>query len=207
VNIECLTLGSMQVNCYVLCENGEAVVIDPGSECDKVMSYIEKSGCNLSKILLTHGHFDHIGAVKELAEKSGAEVYVHSGDAPMLEDNTKNLSYLTGEEIETFSADKFLDDVEKLTVGNSEIKVYYTPGHSKGSVSFLCGDNLFCGDLLFKGSIGRFDHGSLRIELTSLKFLMDNFSDDIKVFPGHGESTTIGEERRNNPYILNHVLD
>ena len=207
MNIECLTLGSLEVNCYILCENGEAVVIDPGSESEKVLSYIEKSGCTLTKILLTHGHFDHIGAVCDIAEKSGAKVYVHSGDAPMLEDNSKNLSYMTGEEIKTCCADEFLDEVDMLKVGDLEIKVYYTPGHSKGGVSFLCQNNLFCGDLLFKGSIGRFDHGSLRIELASLKFLMDNFDDSVKVFPGHGPQTTIGEERRNNPYIVNHVLD
>ena len=206
MKIKTLVLGSMEVNCYVLCDNGEAVVIDPGAEADKVMEEVEKSGCTLTKILLTHGHFDHIGAVADLKEMSGAEVYVHSGDKEMLSDNTKNLSYMA-EGVKPSREDVLLDDIKVIPVGCEEIKVFYTPGHSKGSVSFLWEDNLFSGDLLFKNSIGRFDHGSLRVELSSLKYLMDNFADGIKVYPGHGEATTIGEERENNPYIINHVLE
>ena len=205
MNIQTLVLGSMEVNCYLLSDSGEAVVIDPGDEVEKVLEAVEKSGCKLTKILLTHGHFDHIGAVSDLKEKSGATIYVHSGDEQMLYDNTKNLSYMA-EGIKPCKADETLDDINTIPVGSSEIKVYYTPGHSKGGVSFLWGDNLFCGDLLFKNSIGRFDHGSLRVELSSLKYLMENFDDRIKVYPGHGEETTIGEERQNNPYIINHVL-
>lgn len=205
MNIQTLVLGSMEVNCYLLTDSGEAVVIDPGDEVEKVLDAVEKSGCKLTKILLTHGHFDHIGAVSDLKEKSGATVYVHSGDEQMLYDNTKNLSYMA-EGIKPSKADETLDDIKTIPVGSSEIKVYYTPGHSRGGVSFLWGDNLFCGDLLFKNSIGRFDHGSLRVELSSLKYLMETFDDSIKVYPGHGEATTIGEERQNNPYIINHVL-
>lgn len=205
MNIQTLVLGSMEVNCYLLTDSDEAVVIDPGDEVEKVLDAVEKSGCKLTKILLTHGHFDHIGAVSDLKEKSGATVYVHSGDEQMLYDNTKNLSYMA-EGIKPSKADETLDDIKTIPVGSSEIKVYYTPGHSRGGVSFLWGDNLFCGDLLFKNSIGRFDHGSLRVELSSLKYLMETFDDSIKVYPGHGEATTIGEERQNNPYIINHVL-
>lgn len=205
MNIEKLVLGSLEVNCYLLTHNGEAIVIDPGAEAEKIIDAIEEKGCTLTKILLTHGHFDHIGAVADLKEKTGAKVYIHSGDREMLSDNTKNLSFMA-EGIKLTTADEVLDDITSIPLADTEVKVHFTPGHSKGGVSFLWGDNLFAGDLLFKNSIGRFDHGSLRVELMSLKYLMETFEDSVKVYPGHGPSTTIGEERENNPYIINHVL-
>lgn len=205
MNIEKLVLGSLEVNCYLLTHNGEAIVIDPGAEAEKIINAIEEKGCTLTKILLTHGHFDHIGAVADLKEKTGAKVYIHSGDGEMLSDNTKNLSFMA-EGIKLTTADELLDDITSIPLADTEVKVHFTPGHSRGGVSFLWGDNLFAGDLLFKNSIGRFDHGSLRVELMSLKYLMETFEDSVKVYPGHGPSTTIGEERENNPYIINHVL-
>ena len=192
----------MGVNCYVLSDNGEAAVIDPGAECEKITDYLNEKGYTLKKILLTHGHFDHIGALCDLAEKTGAKVYVHSGDSKMLTDNGANLSFLTGERIKPYEADEILDDVKEVPLGNTVIKVFHTPGHSSGSVSYLFGDNLFCGDLLFRGSIGRYDFGNLVEELRSIRFLMDNFDDNTKVFPGHGEATTIGFENKNNPYSI-----
>ena len=205
MNIEKLVLGSLEVNCYLLTHNGEAIVIDPGAEAEKIINAIEEKGCTLTKILLTHGHFDHIGAVADLKEKTGAKVYIHSGDREMLSDNTKNLSFMA-EGVKLTTADELLDDITSIPLADTEVKVHFTPGHSRGGVSFLWGDNLFAGDLLFKNSIGRFDHGSLRVELMSLKYLMETFEDSVKVYPGHGPSTTIGEERENNPYIINHVL-
>lgn len=202
MNVKTLTLGLMGVNCYVLTDSGEAAVIDPGAECEKIIEYLDECGCTLKKILLTHGHFDHIGALCDLAEKTKAKVYVHSGDKKMLTDNGANLSFMTGERIKPYEADIILDDIKEIQLGNTEIKVFHTPGHSSGSVSYLWGDNLFCGDLLFRGSIGRYDFGNLADELRSIRFLMDNFDDDVKVFPGHGESTTIGFENKNNPYSI-----
>lgn len=202
MNMQCLVLGQLGVNCYLLTDNGEAAVIDPGAECDKIIQYIEKSGCILKKILLTHGHFDHIGAVSELAQKTEAPVYVHSGDAKMLTDNSCNLSFLTGEQVKPHTPDVFLDDIKEIELGGTVIKVFHTPGHSEGCVSFLWGDRLFDGDLLFQGSIGRYDFGDLDTELRSIKFLMDNFDDSIRLYPGHGMSTTIGHERIYNPYSV-----
>ena len=198
---ECIVVGSMGVNCYLLTDNGEAMVIDPGYECDRILNCIEKSGCVLKKILLTHGHFDHIGAVSELAGKTGAPVFIHSKDSRMLTDNNSNLSFLTGETVEPYEADGFLDDIEELKIGNSVIKVLHTPGHSSGSVSFLAEDCVFSGDLLFNGSIGRYDFGDLSTELASIKMLMDTLDDSVTVSPGHGPSTTIGYEKLYNPYI------
>ena len=207
MNIQCLVLGQLGVNSYLLTDQKEAIVIDPGDECEKILDAIEKSGCELKKILLTHAHFDHVGAVAELAEKTGAPVYVHSGDKKMLTDNSCNLSFLTGEKIKPYDKAISLDDMQEIPLGNTVIKVYHTPGHSEGSLSFLWEDNLFCGDLLFQGSIGRYDFGDLDTELKSIKFLIDNFDDKTKVYPGHGGATTIGQERIYNPYIVNYILD
>lgn len=203
MKIQCLVLGQLGVNCYLLTEGTEAVIIDPGAECDRILESLKENGCTLKKILLTHGHFDHTGAVRELKEKTGAELCIHSKDSEMLLDNSKNLSFLTGEKIQTCNADVFLDDIEEISVGNAKIKIFHTPGHSEGSVSFLCDNNIFSGDLLFQGSIGRYDFGDFKTEMNSIKFLLDNFDDSVKVFPGHGESTTIGIERIYNPYIVN----
>ena len=202
MTIKKMTLGYMGVNCYILTDGGETAVIDPGTEYETIIKYLTDNGLTLSKILLTHGHFDHIGALCDLAEKTGAKVYVHSGDSKMLTDNGANLSFLAGEVVKPCEADFFLDDVKEIPLGNKVIKVFHTPGHSEGSVSYLLDENLFCGDLLFNGSIGRYDFGDLQTELKSLKFLMDNFDDGTKVYPGHGEDTTIGFEKRNNPYSI-----
>ena len=203
MNVKCIQTGQLDVNCYILTEERDAAVIDPGGDCDRIIAAL--GGAELKMILLTHGHFDHIGAVAELAEKTGAEVYIHKADEPMLTDNKKNLSFLTGVPPKPCRATKYLDDMQKLTLGASEITVYHTPGHSEGSVCFFCDGCLFDGDLLFRGSIGRFDHGDIGKELASLKRLMDTFADDVRVCPGHGDETSIGAERRENPYITNHV--
>lgn len=202
-----LVLGELAVNCYLITDSGEAAVIDPGAQTDIILQKIEESGCTLTKILLTHGHFDHIGAVCDLAGKTGAKVYIHSKDKMMLLDNSCNLSFLTGEKVKPYTPDIFLDDIKEIPLGNKVIKVYHTPGHSEGGVTFLLENNLFCGDLLFQGSIGRFDFGDLKTELNSIGFLINNFPEETLVFPGHGESTTIGDEKIYNPYVVNHVLD
>ena len=115
MNIQCLVLGQLGVNSYLLTDQKEAIVIDPGDECEKIFDAIEKSGCELKKILLTHAHFDHVGAVAELAEKTGAPVYVHSGDKKMLTDNSCNLSFLTGEKIKPYDKAISLDDMQENT--------------------------------------------------------------------------------------------
>ena len=201
MDIQCLVVGPLGVNCYLLTEGNEAIVIDPGDETERILSVLERKGCTLSKILLTHGHFDHVGAVKELSEKTDAEVIIHSGDEVMLRDNSKNLSFLTGVGIEYFEKATLLESIGEITVGSTKIEYIHTPGHSEGSVTYVADGNLFCGDLLFRGSIGRYDFGDLKTELQSINYLLDNFNDSTKVFPGHGMSTTIGFERMNNPYI------
>ena len=206
MKIQTLAVGELQVNCYILTEGNEAIVIDPGKEWERILSAIENEGATLTKIMLTHGHFDHIGAVCDLQEKTGAKVYVHKEDEDMLSDNAKNLAETLRGWTKPCSADEYLENGDSITFGDNVIKVHHTPGHSGGGVCLEIGKNLFSGDLLFQGSIGRFDFGDLRTELKSLKYLIDTFSDDTAVFPGHGPSTTIGEEKKFNPYIVNHVM-
>lgn len=205
MEIKSVCVGELMVNCYILADGKEACVIDPGSEADRIIQEADKMGAKITKILLTHGHYDHIGAVKRLAEKTGAKVYVHKEDEIMLSDNEKNLNFMSEIKIENCSADVLLSGGEIINVGSKELKIYHTPGHSPGGISIYTDGFLFAGDLLFRGSIGRFDYGNVRVELESLKFLVDTFSDDTIVYPGHGEFTTIGEEKQFNPYIVRHV--
>ena len=206
MKIQTIVVGELQVNCYLLTEGNEAIAIDPGDEYEKIIAAAEKGGCKITKILLTHGHFDHVGAVADIVEKTGAKVYVHKEDEIMLSDDTKNLSDISTAKIRHCSADFNFDSGDVIDFCGNELKIHHTPGHSMGSVCIEMGKVLFSGDLLFQMSIGRFDRGDLRTELNSLKYLMENFSDDVEVFPGHGPSTTIGDERNFNPYIVNHVM-
>ncbi len=206
MKIQKVVVGELQVNCYLLTEGSEAIAIDPGDECSKIMLASENEGCTITKILLTHGHFDHIGAVDELVEKTGAKVYVHQEDEIMLSDDTKNLSDISNAKIRHCKADVNFDNGDVIDFCGNKLKIHHTPGHSPGGVCIEAGEYLFSGDLLFRESIGRFDRGNLRAELNSLKYLMDNFNDDVIVYPGHGPETTIGEERAYNPYIVNHVM-
>lgn len=205
MKVKCLCVGSLLVNCYILISDGEACVIDPGGDAEKILKEVQNCGGEIKKIILTHGHFDHIGAVKELSEKTNAKVYIHKDDEEMLSDSRKNLNFMSEEKADFCSADVLLEGGEEISVGSEKLKIYHTPGHSKGGISIVCENVLFSGDLLFRGSIGRFDYGNVRIELNSLKFLVQTFPKETIVYPGHGEFTTIGEEMQSNPYIINHV--
>lgn len=205
MKMQTIVVGELQVNCYLLTEGNEAIAIDPGDEYERIINAAEKEGCKITKILLTHGHFDHVGAVADIAEKTGAKVYVHKEDEIMLSDDTKNLSDISNAKIKHCKADFNFDNGDVIDFCGNELKIHHTPGHSLGGICIETGNVLFSGDLLFCGSIGRFDRGDLRTELNSLKYLMDNFSDGVRVYPGHGPATTIGDERKYNPYIVNHI--
>ena len=199
----CLPVGFMQVNCYVLADESskEAAVIDPGSEPNRILSFLNEYGFQLKQILLTHGHFDHIGAVKALKESyPNVTVFIHELDAPMLLHPEMNLSFMNPEPVTAPPADRLLHDGDSISLGNKTIQVIHTPGHSSGSVSFMVENLLFSGDTLFMESIGRFDFGSYSDILNSLERLMQ-LSDETIVFPGHGPQTTIGHERAHNPYV------
>ncbi|HEY8875637.1 MAG TPA: MBL fold metallo-hydrolase [Desulfosporosinus sp.] len=204
--IEGRAMGAMGANCYLYAcmESKKAVIIDPGADSKKIQRWVVDKGLKVESILLTHGHVDHIGAVDELRVLLGdVLVGIHTDDAEMLTDGKKNLSSYLGSGLVLKSADFLLQDGQEIRVGKEKLTVISTPGHSPGGVCFLCNEGLFSGDTLFAGSIGRTDFpgGSLEQLLQGVKDKLMILPDDTRVFPGHGEETSIGEEKRDNPYI------
>ena len=202
--VHTLTLGPMQANCYLLeCEKTHsALVIDPGDDAEAILDVLEKRKLNLEFIINTHGHIDHISANADLKNKASAKLCIHRLDADMIVNPQKNLSSFIGRDISSPSADKILEDGDNLEVGTIILKVIHTPGHSRGSISLLADDVLFTGDLLFAGGIGRYDFpgSSYNQIMESLNKIME-LDDNLVVYPGHGPTTTIGEERDTNPFL------
>jgi glyoxylase-like metal-dependent hydrolase (beta-lactamase superfamily II) len=193
--VKMLTVGMLGTNCYIVGDknSGEAVVIDPGvdteSEAQHILDETERNGFRIKYILNTHGHPDHNGGNRILKNHSHAPILIHEADEPML-------SGLT--------ADRRLREGDIIEVGNVKLKVIHTPGHSPGSMALLAEDYVFSGDTLFAGSIGRYDLPGASLErlVISLKKLL-TLPDRVKVCPGHGPVTTVGEERRSNPFLRN----
>lgn len=205
MEIKKLSLGQMGTNCYVLWDENslESAVIDPGFEDIRVLDIIEKNKLNVKYILLTHGHFDHLGGVNQVKAVTGAKVLIHENDEDCLRVAKRNLSILAGMELELKPADGLLFENEAIHLGELSIRVIYTPGHSKGGVCFLVGDTLFTGDTLFNTSIGRTDFadGDLAELLENISSKLFILEDGVKVLPGHGENSTIGYEKKHNPFF------
>ena len=193
LKIHTLPLGAYQTNCYIIhAESGTAAcVIDPGFTPEIVLDYLDNHGLNCEAILLTHGHFDHVGGVKEIAAETGCKVYLHAADLSMPPMMTAGQLYYT----HTY------DEGDTLHLAGLDISVIHTPGHTPGSVCYLCQGHLFSGDTLFEGSCGRVDlpGGDYAQIMDSLKRLAA--LDDCKVYPGHGPATTLAEEKKYNPYM------
>lgn len=204
MSIKMLSVGPMQANCYIIeCEETKsAMVVDPGDEGIRIAGDIKKRGLQLDFIVDTHGHVDHIAANKDLVEEFSAPLCIHSADADMLVNPQLNLSFFIGVPVSSPKADKLLADGDILKVGNIELKVIHTPGHSPGSMCLLGDDFIITGDLLFAGGIGRYDFpGSSYEQLIDSLQKVISLDDDLVVYPGHGPATTIGDERRTNPFL------
>jgi len=200
-----LIVGKLGVNCYILhCEQtGQCAVIDPGDNCEGILELIMENNLQLKYILLTHGHFDHIGAANELKDRTGAVTAVHPDDYEMLMDPAQNLSvYFDGTPVKA-KADIMLQDGMELQIGNIKLQVIHTPGHTGGGVSYLGDGFIFTGDTLFAGSIGRTDlpGGNFNVLIKSIREKLLALKDDLIVYPGHGPVSTIGRERTSNPYL------
>lgn len=199
MKIKCLAVPPYGTNCYVLEDGGQAAVIDPGGAAAKLLEAVKD--LEVRCILLTHGHYDHTGAVAELAEAlPEAVIYIHRNDYP---DAPSRLFPLSGQVLAgECRAPVFYDEGDTLTLGERTITVLHTPGHSEGSVTLRCGDVLFCGDTLFAGSCGRtdFEGGSVEKILASLKRLGE-LEGDLQVLPGHMDFSTLDQERQSNPYL------
>jgi hydroxyacylglutathione hydrolase len=200
-----LTVGQLGVNCYIVsCEDtNEALVIDPGDNVEIILEKIEQENLQVKYIVNTHGHADHIGANKILKNKTNAAIAIHSDDAPMLNNPKLNLSVYIGASIISDPADIILNAGDTITIGNVNLSVLHTPGHTKGGICLLTEGALFSGDTLFAESIGRcdFPDGSMNDLIHGIQSQLMKLPDDIKVYPGHGPVTTIGWERTHNPYL------
>lgn len=203
--IKTLVVGPLDVNCYIVWEGASAFVIDPGGDADLIAQELKKEGLSVAYIINTHGHFDHVGGDAQMKAVGGV-LAIHSEDAPLL-DEAEDHGILYGVKTpKQVAPDEFLKDGMKLQAGPLTLEVMHTPGHTRGGVCFFDrkGGNLFTGDTLFAGSVGRtdFEGGSFDELMDSIKKKILPLGDTIKVFPGHGPSSTIGREKMMNPFVL-----
>lgn len=198
-----LVLGELSTNCYILnIGNGEAVAFDIGGNPKKVIDTLEAYSLKLRAILLTHGHYDHIGGVEAVRKATGAKVYIHEKDAVMLESGQANLSYQLTEDIyQPVKEYQTVEDNTVLEIGNKCIQIMHTPGHTSGSVCYLIEEMMFSGDTLFKGSIGRTDLGGNPAEMKDSLRKISALDKNYQVYPGHFDASTLEYEKKTNPYL------
>ncbi|HAM80218.1 MBL fold metallo-hydrolase [Ornithinibacillus bavariensis] len=205
MQINGFSLGPLGTNCYIVYHGNQAIIIDPGEEANRIMEWLTENKLVPLAILLTHAHFDHIGAVEDLRNHFTIPVYVHPNEASWLSEPSLNGSVLfLRKEVKTREAE-ILIEPGLLQIGPFEFEILYTPGHSPGSVSFYWKKEkkLISGDVLFNQGIGRTDlpGGDFNVLKESILYKLYQLPDDITVYPGHGPSTTIGDEKRLNPFI------
>ena len=201
------TVGMIEENCFLFRREGSdrALIVDPGEEADKLLRAIDALGVELDGILLTHTHFDHIGAVAPVAEATGAEVWVPEAERQVLADINSYVPWPGFGPYQSWEAEDTLKGGERLELADFEIDVLFTPGHSPGHVSFSIADEraLFSGDVLFQGSVGRTDlpGGDWATLLESIRLLVESLPPDTTVYPGHMGITSLGAERASNPFL------
>jgi glyoxylase-like metal-dependent hydrolase (beta-lactamase superfamily II) len=205
--LEKIAVGSYAANCYILGDevSKEAIVVDPGAEADRILKKVNDKSLTVKYIVLTHGHGDHIGAVEELKTMTGAQVMIHHDDAYMLEDASKNFtSSIHGNSI-AFKPDRTIGDGDVIQIGKIKIRVLHTPGHTYGGICLYVPSEkiVITGDTLFYGSVGRSDleGGDHKQMIGAIIKQLMKLDDEVIVYPGHGASTSIGFERRKNPFI------
>ena len=207
--LKMFTFGMYLTNCYVVgCEETkEAIVIDPGFDRDReakeVLNFIEQNDLHVKYIVNTHGHADHTAGNGIIKKATGAPILIHEDDAIMLTTVAKTLSRVFGLRVTSPPADRTLQDGDIIQVGRIKLVVLHTPGHSMGGISLLGENVVFTGDTLFAGSIGRTDFPGASFEeiMQSIKTKLVTLPDQFKAYPGHGPPTTIGEEKKHNPFL------
>jgi len=199
-----LQLGMFASNCYVVGDESskDGMIIDPGAEADQIMRVVEDLGLNIKLIVLTHGHMDHVGALKEVKEVTGAQIAIHADDAPSLQDNTMRHVFSRSSE-SLPPPDVLLKEGDTVDVGELHFRILHTPGHTPGGICLSAEGIVFTGDTLFNFGIGRADFpgASYDQELESIRTKLMPLPDNTIVCPGHGPDTTIGVERRVNPFL------
>jgi glyoxylase-like metal-dependent hydrolase (beta-lactamase superfamily II) len=213
MDVRMFTVGMVQENCFIFRPDGSShgIVIDPGEEEDELIGAIEGLNLEIDAILLTHTHFDHIGAVAPVARATGAPVYCPQIEVPVLADIMSFVPWPGFGPYESYDADETVSGGERLELAGMEIDVLFTPGHSPGHVTYSipAEQALFSGDVLFQGSIGRTDlpGGDAPTLLRSIATLVDSFPPETTVYPGHMGVTTLGQERSTNPFLQELAAD
>ncbi len=199
-----LAVGPLETNCYLYGDDktGECAIIDPGGDGERIAAAIGRHSLQPTLILLTHAHFDHTGAVAALNKRYGARVGLGEPEAPALSNALQSGATWFGCPFEPAAPDFFIADGQRISIGAAELTALATPGHSAGGLSFLGDGLVFVGDVLFRDGIGRYDLPGADFETLrrSLRRLL-SLPDDTRVLPGHGPATTIGRERKTNPYL------
>lgn len=212
LKLNTLVLGIVQTNCYIVSneETGEAIVIDPADKAPQIIKHLKDNDLVCKAILLTHGHFDHIMATAELAATTAAKIYAHEAEAALLADPNLNASIKFRREC-SLTVDELIKDKAEPYLAGFKIKVIHTPGHTAGGVCYYFEEHdvLFSGDTLFAGDIGRSDlpTGNGRQLVESIKTKLMPLKDEVIVYPGHEEASSIGRERRENMYISSNLFD
>lgn len=203
--IEKLEVGPIMANCYILgCERTkESVVVDPGDDGDQILMALAKLELKVKYLINTHGHFDHVGANKKMKEVTQAILAIHPDDEPMLMELSKSASMFGLSAENSPPADLLLNHGDRVSFGDITLEVIHTPGHSKGGICLYTKGHLFAGDTLFRSSIGRTDlpGGDFDTLISSIKTKLFKLPDDTIVYTGHGPETTIGDEKRMNPFL------
>jgi len=207
LEVQMLTVGPVAENCFLVRREGagRGLIVDPGDEPDRILAAVEEMGAKIDAILITHCHFDHIGAVAPVATVTGATVYCPEIERPVLADIMAYVPYAGIGPFESYEADETVEGGEALELAGMTIDVVSTPGHSPGHVTYSVRDEeaMFSGDVLFQGSVGRVDlpGGDGPTLLRSIQTLLDSHSPETGVYPGHMGVTTLGVERATNPFL------
>lgn len=203
--IASLPTGPLEVNCYLLgCESTKkAAVIDPGGDVDSIMQMLRQHDLSPVMVINTHGHFDHIGGNRSLIDATGCELVIHRDDAALLHRAAEHAQNFGLSVAQSPEPTRLLDDGDIIELGQMSIKVIHTPGHSPGGICLHVGQYLFVGDTLFSGSIGRTDlpGGNHQLLIDNIKNKLLCLAEETLVYPGHGPKTTIGQEKRTNPFL------
>jgi len=209
VRILRLTVGPLDVNCYLISGEGKAMAVDPGGDADRVVAALDEGGLELESIVCTHGHFDHVGGCRGLMEATGAGLLVHREAAVGLEEAVEHSLAITGRPLPQPPAPTgFLDDGDTVGPDGLAFRVLHAPGHSPGSICLLGEGVLISGDVIFAGSVGRTDlpGGSTELLQRSIAKVLRGLDDSVRILPGHGPETTVGRERRTNPFLSGSFL-
>ena len=205
MNIETIIVGPLDVNCFIIScpKTKQSAIIDPGENADDILQSIKSKSLDVKYILLTHGHFDHIGAVADISAATHSDILLHADDQEQVDAAPAHAGFFGLPVPKSFSVDRYVNEEDTLEIGELTLTVLHTPGHSRGCVCYLGKDVIFAGDTLFYGGVGRTDlpGGNYQAIIQSIKEKLFALPDAMRVYSGHGPPTTIGREKKYNPFV------